>query len=136
MPDHGAGPLRFCRGVCDRFPIIPSPEVCYPTSVSQSEDGTEIRKYYDLGPEEDPAGIPRSDFEQDGFRYTLIDLLKQNCRRTRAVSTQRPSLWRARARTWSPCWPCSHRKKEFITEDGLSGVLTLQLDTVQVEVAG
>ena len=48
----------------------PPPEVCYPTSVSQSEDGTEIRKYYDLGPEEDPAGIPRSDFEQDGFRYT------------------------------------------------------------------
>ena len=53
------------------------PEVCYPTSVSRSEDGTEIRKYYDLGPEEDPAGIPRSDFEQDGFHYTLIDLLKQ-----------------------------------------------------------
>ena len=23
------------------------PEVCYPTSVSRSEDGTEIRKYYD-----------------------------------------------------------------------------------------
>ena len=55
----------------------PSPQVCYPTSVSRSEDGTEIRKYYDLSPEDDPAGIPRSDFEQDGFRYTLIDLLKQ-----------------------------------------------------------
>ena len=28
------------------------------------------------------------------------------------------------------------QEKEFITEDGLSGVLTLRLDTVQVEVAG
>ena len=28
------------------------------------------------------------------------------------------------------------QEKEFITEDGLSGVLTLHLDTVQVEVAG
>ena len=33
-------------------------QVCYPTSVTRSEDGAEIRKYYDLGPEEDPAGIP------------------------------------------------------------------------------
>ena len=27
-------------------------------------------------------------------------------------------------------------QREFVTEDGLSGTLTLQLDTVQVEVAG
>ena len=52
-------------------------EVCYPTAVTQSEDGTELRKMYDLGPEDDPAGIPRSDFEQDGFHYTLVDVLKQ-----------------------------------------------------------
>ena len=37
---------------------------CYPTSVSRSEDGTEIRKVYDLSPEESPAGIARSDFDQ------------------------------------------------------------------------
>ena len=39
-------------------PVPDTPEVCYPTSVSRSEDGTEIRKYYDLSPEDDPAGIP------------------------------------------------------------------------------
>ena len=50
---------------------------CYPTSVTRSEDGREIRKVYDLGPQEDPAGIPRSDFQQDGVHYTLVDLLKQ-----------------------------------------------------------
>ena len=38
-------------------------QVCYPTSISRSEDGTELKKIYDLGPEDDPAGIPRSDFE-------------------------------------------------------------------------
>ena len=52
-------------------------QVCYPTSVTRSEDGTEIRKVYDLSQEQDPAGIPRSDFEQDGFHYTLTDLLQQ-----------------------------------------------------------
>ena len=50
---------------------------CYPTAVTRSDDGGEIRKMYDLGPEDDPAGIPRSDFEQEGYHYTLIDLLKQ-----------------------------------------------------------
>lgn len=48
-------------------PTQPSP--CYPTAVTRSEDGTEIRKMYDLGPEDDPGGIPRSDFEQDGYHY-------------------------------------------------------------------
>ena len=60
---------------------------CYPTSVTRSEDGREVRKVYDLSPEEDPAGIPRSDFQQDGVRYTLVDLLKQDPPRTRAAST-------------------------------------------------
>ena len=35
-----------------------SASVCYPTSVSRNEDGTEVRKIYDLAPEDDPAGIP------------------------------------------------------------------------------
>ena len=42
------------------FPAAPEVQVCYPTSVTRSEDGTEIRKVYDLSPEQDPAGIPRS----------------------------------------------------------------------------
>ena len=33
-------------------------EVCYPTSITRSEDGTELRKLYDLGPEDDPTGMP------------------------------------------------------------------------------
>lgn len=51
--------------------------VCYPTAVTQSDDRGEIRKMYDLSPEDDPAGIPRSDFDKDGYHYELTDLLKQ-----------------------------------------------------------
>ncbi len=58
-------------------PVGASAVVCYPTAVTRSEDGNQIRKMYDLGPTDDPAGIPRSDFEQDGFHYVLVDLLKQ-----------------------------------------------------------
>ena len=114
----------------------PPPEVCYPTSVSQSEDGTEIRKYYDLGPEEDPAGIPRSDFEQDGFRYTLIDLLKQELPENESRQHTETVSLESKSKDMESVLALLPQEKEFITEDGLSGVLTLQLDTVQVEVAG
>lgn len=112
------------------------PSLCYPTAVTRSEDGTEIRKMYDLGPEDDPGGIPRSDFEQDGYHYTLTDLLKQGLpanesrQHTETVSVNSKSKGMGAVLALLP------QTKEFITEDGLSGVLTLKLDTVNVEVAG
>lgn len=110
--------------------------VCYPTSITRSEDGGEIRKIYDLSPTDDPAGVPRSDFEQDGFRYTLTDLLKQELpeyeerQHTETVSLESKSKDMASVLALLP------QEREFITDDGLTGTLTLQLDTVQVEVAG
>ena len=61
----------------DFEPAVPDAKVCYPPAIVRSDDGTELKKIYDLSPEDDPAGIPRSDFRQDGFQYTLTDLLKQ-----------------------------------------------------------
>lgn len=117
-------------------PIALAAEVCYPTAVEESEDGGEIRKVYDLGPGQDPAGIPRSDFEQNGVRYTLTDLLKQEMpeyqerQHTEEVSLESKNKDMASILALLP------QQKEFVTEDGLSGTLTLQLDTVQVETAG
>ena len=118
------------------FPAVTEVQVCYPTSVTRSEDGTEIRKVYDLSPEQDPAGIPRSDFEQDGFHYTLTDLLQQELpehesrQHTETVSLESKSKDMESILTLLP------QEKEFVTEDGLSGTLSLQLDTVQVAAAG
>ena len=53
----------------DFEPAVPDAKVCYPTSIVRNDDGTELKKIYDLSPEDDPAGIPRSDFRQDGFHY-------------------------------------------------------------------
>lgn len=111
-------------------------KACYPTAVTRSEDGTEIRKMYDLGPEDDPAGIPRSDFDQDGYHYTLTDLLKQelpaNESRQQTETVSVPS----KSKDMGAVLALLPQEREFITEDGLSGVLTLKLDTVKVEVAG
>lgn len=111
-------------------------QVCYPTSVSQSEDGTELKKVYDLSPTDDPVGIPRSDFEQEGFHYTLKDLLKQEVpeheERQHTETVSLPS----KDKDMGSVLALLPQEREFVTDDGLKGTLTLKLDTVRVDVAG
>ena len=112
------------------------PQICYPTSISRSEDGAEIRKYYDLSPEDDPAGIPRSDFEQDGFHYTLTDLLQQELPENESRPYTETVSLQSKSKDMKSVLALLPQEKEFVTEDGYLGTLTLRLDTVQVEVAG
>ena len=113
-----------------------TPQVCYPTSVTQSEDGTGLKKFYDLGPADDPAGIPRSDFEQDGFRYTLVEILKQELPEQESRQHTETVSLESKSKDMESILALLPQEREFITEDGLSGTLALQLDTVQVEVSG
>lgn len=110
--------------------------VCYPTSITRSEDGGEIRKIYDLSPTDDPAGIPRSDFEQDGFHYTLTDLLQQKLPEHESRAHTETVSVQSKNKDMESVLALLPQQKEFVTEDGLSGTLTLRLDTVQVEAAG
>lgn len=111
-------------------------EVCYPTSIVQSEDKTEIRKAYDIEPGQDPAGIPRSDFEQDGYRYTLIDLLKQELPEHEQRQHTETVTLESKNKDMASVLELLPQEREFITDDGLTGTLTLKLDTVQVEPSG
>ncbi len=117
-------------------PVALAAEVCYPTAVEQSEDGGEIRKVYDLTPDQDPAGISRSDFEQNGIHYTLTDLLKQEMPEYQERSHTEEVTLSSKSKDMQTILSLLPQQKEFVTEDGLSGVLTLKLDTVQVETAG
>lgn len=111
-------------------------KACYPTAVTRSEDGTEIRKMYDLGPNDDPAGIPRSDFDQDGFRYTLVDLLKQELPENESRQHTETVAVTSKSKDMATVLALLPETREFITEDGLVGTLALKLDSVKVEVAG
>ncbi len=117
-------------------PLALAVEVCYPTSVEQNEDGSEIRKVYDLTPDQDPAGISRSDFEQNGVHYTMTDLLKQEMPEYQERSHVEEVTLSSKSKDMETILSLLPQQKEFVTEDGLSGTLTLQLDTVQVETAG
>ena len=112
------------------------PEVCYPTSIQCSEDKTELKKIYDLSPDADPAGIARSDFEKDGYHYTLVDLLRQELPENESRQhTEHVSVESAR-KDMESVLALLPQEREFITDEGLVGTLTLRLDTVQVEPSG
>src|SRR5699024_101405 len=88
------------------------------------------------GPEDDPAGIPRSDFEQDGFHYTLVDVLKQELPKQESRQHTETVSLESKSKDMESVLALLPPEKEFITEDGLSGTLSLQLETVNVEAAG
>ena len=120
----------------DFEPAVPDAKVCYPTSIVRNDDGTELKKIYDLSPEDDPAGIPRSDFRQDGFQYTLTDLLKQELPENESRQHTEHVFIESAKKDMESVLALLPQEREFITDDGLIGTLTLRLDTVQVEPSG
>ena len=110
--------------------------VCYPTSVVQSEDGTQLKRIYDLTPEADPAGISRSDFERDGFRYTLVELLRQELPAYEEREHTETVTLQSEKKDMESVLALLPQEREFVTDDGLTGTLTLKLDTVRVEPSG
>ena len=120
----------------DFEPAVPDAKVCYPTAIVRNDDGTELKKIYDLSPEDDPAGIARSDFEKDGYHYTLVDLLRQELPENESRQhTEHVSIESAK-KDMESVLALLPQEREFITDDGLMGTLTLRLDTVQVEPSG
>ena len=110
--------------------------VCYPTAITVSEDGTELRKVYDLSPEADPAGIPRSDFERGGFHYSFSDILRQELPEYEERAHTETVTVNSKKKDMESVLALLPQEREVVTEDGLTGILNLKLDTVRVEVAG
>ena len=105
-------------------------------TVCIQEPKPELKKIYDLSPEDDPAGIARSDFEKDGYHYTLVDLLRQELPENESRQhTEHVSIESAK-KDMESVLALLPQEREFITDDGLMGTLTLKLDTVQVEPSG
>lgn len=109
---------------------------CYPTSIITSEDGAELKKIYDLSPEEDPAGISRSTFELNGYTYQLSEILKQELPEYEEREHTETITVESKSKDMASVLALLPQEREFITDDGFIGTLTLKLDTVNVEVAG
>ena len=74
--------------------------------------------------------------EQNGWHYTLTDLLKQETPEYQERQYSETVTVTSKNKDMESVLALLPQEKEFVTEDGLSGTLTLQLSTVRVETAG
>ena len=123
-------------------PSMPDPDPyaakLYPISVDEVFDGGErwVIKSYELGASDNPADIPRGSFERGGWAYSLVDIIKKET----AYAVTRDHMEIATIETETKDMEDILRQldpsMEYKSEDGFSGVLSLDISSIAVESAG
>lgn len=106
-----------------------------PTDVTRSEDGTELRKTYELAPDQDPGGIPQDNFEQDGFYYELTDLLREEITEDDERQQTDTVVKTTQTNDTAAVLAMFSQDRAYSSQDGFTGTLTLQPDTLKMTVS-
>ena len=110
----------------------------YPVSVERYDtpSGREIVKRYELTSGQNPANIPREDFTENGYTYKLSDITKdslitreeKDATETLTIATQSKEI--------NEVIKEIPAEKEFTTADGYTGVLKLDVNSIQTNASG
>ena len=105
------------------------PAALYPTEVVETETGggRRLEKVYLLTAADNPANIPTDDFEREGYRYTLLDVTRQDSETVTLDSG---------TKDMDKIMPQLAATREVTTEDGFTGILMLDTASITVEAAG
>lgn len=116
----------------------PQPVGVYPAEVRASEENGVYRleKVYYLTANDDPASIPTADFDREGRRYTLLDLLKTDQTETDSRNHIEVLTLNTETKDMAEILKLLEPELEITTEDGYTGVLALDHTSIQVEAAG
>ena len=115
---------------------IASTDAMLPVDIVIDLEANEIRKVYDLSPDTDPSTLPMDPFDRDGIHYECADILRevvigsetQNVTQTETVESSDNSM-----ETILGLLP---QDREVTTEEGFSGTLHLDIDSIKTEVSG
>ena len=125
-------------------PIEPEPEVkpqinyLYPISVVETQEQGKkmIIKTYELGPEEKPESISRESFTRSNRLYELADITKvENVSLNQREHTETVTV-NSSSREMEAILKLLPPEKDFQSEDGCSGSLSLDISSIQIETAG
>lgn len=110
----------------------------YPVEVTEYLDGDSPRlaKTYLLTPVDDPAAIPTGDFEREGQTYTLLDMTRQDNVETETRDYVETITLESKSKDMDQIMPLLSATREVTTEDGYTGVLTLDTAGICVEASG
>lgn len=108
----------------------------YPAEVNVLEENgiSHVEKVYCLKTNDNPASIPTEDFEREGVTYTLLDILKNDQSETEKKQHTEVVTSPSETNDLSEIFKTLTPTLEVVTEDGYSGLLTLDYPSVGVEV--
>ena len=118
--------------------VPPKPAELFPAEIRQTEeDGyRRVEKIYRLSPNDDPANIPTEPFEWEGWRYTILDVTRQDTTESDTRDYAETFTFESSTKDMEKILPQFPATREVATEDGYTGVLTLDTASVKVEAAG
>ena len=114
------------------------PAALYPTEVLETVEGDcrRLEKVYLLTAADNPANIPTADFEREGYRYTLLDVTRQDYTESETREHTETVTLDSSTKDMDKIMPKLAATREITTEDGFTGILTLDTASIQVEAAG
>ncbi len=123
-PENTAAPVR--------------PAALYPTEVVETETGggRRLEKVYLLTAADNPANIPTDDFEREGYRYTLLDVTRQDYTESETREHTETVTLDSGTKDMDKIMPQLTATREVTTEDGFTGILMLDTASITVEAAG
>lgn len=112
------------------------PESLYPVDIILDLDSREIRKVYDLSPSTDPSALPMDTFERDGLEYSCTDILREVIIGTETQALTQSETVESKKKDLETLLALLPQEREVTTEDGFTGTLRLDLDSIETEVSG
>ena len=113
-------------------------DILYPVEVTEYMEGdsSRLKKIYVLTPADDPSLIPTEDFDREGQTYTLLDITRQDQVETDTRDYTETVTLESKTKDMDAILPQLTATLEVDTEEGYTGVLTLDTASIQVEAAG
>ena len=110
----------------------------YPTSVEEYMEGDSprIKKVYQLSLADDPSQIPTADFERDGRLYYLLDMTRKDEVGVDIQTITQTKTLASETNNMEKILQSLEPQVEVTTEDGYTGILTLDHTTVKVAADG
>lgn len=131
--------LAACTMICPAWAAEVVPATLYPVEVqeymAENLDEPRISKTYVLSLTDDPALIPTQDFEQSGRVYTLLDVVREEQTEMDSKYYTETVTLDSKSKDMEKIMPLLAVTCEAATEDGYTGVLTLDTASIQVEAS-
>jgi hypothetical protein len=124
-------------------PVTEYKTVLYPVDVTETHanGGRQIVKTYELSALDNPADIPRGDFERKGasgdkWLFTLIDIIKRETANAETIPHTETVTLNTDTKELEQILTMLAPTMEFKTDDEYAGILALDVASIKVESTG